>query len=398
MRGRLFILLSVALNVALAGLLLRARQRSAAEPPVPPRQTRLATTATNTIKTQVVVRRQFFTWAEVESDDYNKYIANLRDIGCPEQTIRDIVVADINALFARRRAKEIVPEDPQWWKPDLRSQIAKSIQDQRAKLDEERRSLLTRLLGAGWESTPDDAPSKSDVALTGPILGNLSEATKQAVYAILERATSRAEALNADDSSKPIDPAELAKIRLQTREELGKILSPEQLEEYLLRWSHNAGLLRDSLKNFEVNADEFRALFRARDGYDQQLQLLAGKDDAFSTRQREELEKQRDNAMRQALGADRFQILQYSQDPAFAQARETAQKIEAPPESILNLYQINRATDAELKRIAEDQSLSSEDKEAALEAVRKEQTASLRQLLGEDRFQKLKELTTSTNR
>jgi len=40
------------------------------------------------------VRRQFFSWQQLESPDYQTYVANLRDIGCPEQTIRDIIIAD----------------------------------------------------------------------------------------------------------------------------------------------------------------------------------------------------------------------------------------------------------------------------------------------------------------
>src|SRR5262245_41874041 len=33
-------------------------------------------------------------WSDIESSEYRTYIANLRSIGCPEQTIRDIIVAD----------------------------------------------------------------------------------------------------------------------------------------------------------------------------------------------------------------------------------------------------------------------------------------------------------------
>src|SRR5437867_256418 len=35
---------------------------------------------------------QKFDWRMVESEDYKKYIANLRYIGCPEETIRDIII------------------------------------------------------------------------------------------------------------------------------------------------------------------------------------------------------------------------------------------------------------------------------------------------------------------
>src|SRR5436853_5301622 len=45
-----------------------------------------------------------FHWSSVESPDYREYIANLRAIGCPEETIRDIVIADVNKLFGSRIA------------------------------------------------------------------------------------------------------------------------------------------------------------------------------------------------------------------------------------------------------------------------------------------------------
>src|SRR5437899_3128213 len=31
-----------------------------------------------------------FDWRQVESEDYRQYVANLRALGCPEQTVRDI--------------------------------------------------------------------------------------------------------------------------------------------------------------------------------------------------------------------------------------------------------------------------------------------------------------------
>src|SRR3974390_2881754 len=69
-------------------------------------------------RTNVVLRRQFFSWQEVEATDYPTYISNLRGIGCPEQTIRDIIIADVNALFARRRASELFTPEQQWWRSE----------------------------------------------------------------------------------------------------------------------------------------------------------------------------------------------------------------------------------------------------------------------------------------
>ena len=99
MRGRVLLWVSLGLNVALAVLLARF------SPEVTVRNATPAVTpqpldATKTYKTNVVVRRQNFTWDEIESADFPTYIAKLRAIGCPEATIRDIILADVNKLYA----------------------------------------------------------------------------------------------------------------------------------------------------------------------------------------------------------------------------------------------------------------------------------------------------------
>jgi hypothetical protein len=39
-------------------------------------------------------------WAQVESDDYRAYVGNLRASGFPEDLVREIVIADLDALYA----------------------------------------------------------------------------------------------------------------------------------------------------------------------------------------------------------------------------------------------------------------------------------------------------------
>ena len=42
-----------------------------------------------------------FKWEAVEAPDYKQYIANLRAVGCPEQTIRDIIITDLDRTYGR---------------------------------------------------------------------------------------------------------------------------------------------------------------------------------------------------------------------------------------------------------------------------------------------------------
>src|SRR5262252_1588032 len=105
-----FSLLGVNLALGITWLVSARRQGSAPVTPEAPES------VSGVVRTNVVVRRQFFSWREVESADYPTYIANLRDIGCPEQTIRDIIIADVNALYARKLATELTTPEQQWWR------------------------------------------------------------------------------------------------------------------------------------------------------------------------------------------------------------------------------------------------------------------------------------------
>jgi hypothetical protein len=93
-----------------------------------------------------------FRWSQLESPDYQIYIANLRGIGCPEQTVRDIVIADVHALLTpqrneleARRAKNGLLEHFN------KERLLHSLQDQEL-------SLISSLLGT---NSVDEDPRAS---------------------------------------------------------------------------------------------------------------------------------------------------------------------------------------------------------------------------------------------
>ncbi len=52
-----------------------------------------------------------FRWSQLESSDYRVYVANLRRIGCPEKTLRDIIAADVESLYTAKRQELHFEED-----------------------------------------------------------------------------------------------------------------------------------------------------------------------------------------------------------------------------------------------------------------------------------------------
>jgi hypothetical protein len=167
------------------------------------------------------------------------------------------------------------------------------------------------------------------------------------------------------------------------------VLTPEQLEEYLLRWSFNAGTLRRQTAGLDLGPEEFRALFRATDPLQQQLQLLA--DDEAAAPRRAELQKQLETALRQTLGPERSEQFKLQQDPLYLSTLAVAGQLKLPPENVRPLYEITRLADEEIRRIRANTNLTTAEQEAALADVLKDQADTLRTLLGEDGYRKFKD-------
>lgn len=397
MRLRVLLLLSVALNLIFTSVWLfgvRTFSVPANSSVVPDIDSPLRT---NRSRTNVVVRRQNFTWQEVESRDYVTYIKNLRDIGCPDSTIRDIIVADVDELYAHRRAAEVVSADHQWWRSDPDMDLIQNAAEKLRTLETERRTLLTRLLGPGWEVASNPLPpnTRSGVSLTGPILGELPAQTKQAVYDIAGQTQLKIDAYQEEQrkSGKEIDPAELARIRQESRRDLAKVLNPTQMEEFLLRYSSTAYQMRSDLRGLNLSQEEFRALFRARDAIEQQEEWSYAGNDPIKLRQKQALQSQREAAAEQALGKERYANYVLSRDPIFQESQSTAEQVGAPADMVLPIYQINRLTEAERQRIGNDATLSAEEKIDALAAVQAEQRKSLEKILGPEVLQRFLQST-----
>jgi hypothetical protein len=377
MRWRVVALISLGVNLAVIALwgisaLVPTRSRST-EPSA-------AANVAEPIKTNLVVRRQFFSWREVESPDYPTYVANLRDIGCPEQTIRDIIIADVNALFTRRRSTEILTPEQQWWRPDPDTNVLQAAAEKVRALDEERRGLLARLLGNNWEAgdlVNLPRPTRPGIMLDGPVLGTLPAETKQALEDVSMRMQDKLQDYLDEQrrQGRTPDRVEMARLRQETRIELQKILIPPQLEEFLLRYSQNANDLRSELgqlRFFTPTPDEFRGIFRATDAIDEQLQSIPPGNDPNNLAQRKSLEDQRENQIKIALGPERYREYQLLHDPIYRDAVAAAE-LAGSPESAQIIYEINLATAEEQTRIRADTNLTAEQKSIELKRLELEQ-------------------------
>jgi hypothetical protein len=386
MRARFWLIISVGFNLFLAASLYVANE-PLEEPSV------AVSPAMNNllIRTNVLVRRENFTWEQVQSTNYAGLIRNLRAIGCPEQTIRDIVTSGVNRFYASRRVTEVDYPNYQWWKSYPDPELAQAAQDKIQRLEQERRDVLTGLLGTGWDvESKALIAARAGITLTGPILGNLPALTKAATLAIVAASQQKIEAYQEEQRLRgnAIDPMQMARLREEPLVPLAAVLGPEAYDEFVLRYSPAAQQLREIMRTLDLAPDQFRALFAGLNGIlGQPVFFYAGSDPDLLKQQRQ-LAAQSEAVIKTTLGADVYGNWQLNQDPVYRSAQDMAGQLNLPASVVMPIYQINRATQAELDRIRKDETLSSDEKVEALSQTQVQAQQTLEQLLGPAAFER----------
>ena len=202
-------------------------------------------------------------WSQIESSDYRQYIANRRAIGCPEDTLRDIIIADLHQAYAARmRAIWQRPATPYWKKNRDLGPSPDQIKKLEA-LDQEKSGILKQLLGISI-----DPQELTDIAYlqlheTDTAFPFLSADKREAARQALQASGLEARITKMREMEPGSDPErELFDQKLQV---LAKVLSPDEQEEFRLRNSPRAQWLRGDVQYLDCTPDQFKALLDLRE-------------------------------------------------------------------------------------------------------------------------------------
>ncbi len=123
----------------------------------------------------VLARAGQFHWSQLESTNFLTYVANLRAVGCPEQTLRDIIGAEVQALYAPVREAIL----------DGENSSGRRLVSEREKLARDQAWLVGQLLGidrppalaqarldSGFDSTRGDPRWSSGVDPSASLAGH----------------------------------------------------------------------------------------------------------------------------------------------------------------------------------------------------------------------------------
>jgi hypothetical protein len=251
--------------------------------------------------------RPILDWREVESEDYQAYIANLRRIGVPEQTVSDIVTADVLQGYAARRAAIVAERynDFAFWKSDPTETIARATMEERRRaVDAEMNDALREVLGPDSVAPPISREWK--VAELNQQLAFLSPEKRQQVRALLlefgeveQQVRQLASKMNLtedlDQRRRILDDYNEKKAML------GEMLTPAEYELVQLNTSFTAENLRRAMVNFHPTEEEFRMIFHEWQAYDELLATVR----ATGQRDPGDLRKPLETRIREFLGEER---------------------------------------------------------------------------------------------
>jgi hypothetical protein len=309
---------------------------------------------------------------KVESDNYRSYIRNLRAIGCPEETIRDIIIADVDKLYARRLAPLHKPQEEfKFWKTGTGSgNESPEFYKAEREFAKEKKELLKQLLGADYEkeiAKQFNGPQPKDP------LDHLPRETRDKVTELYQKFSEQRSDVyqKAKGSIDATMQNELRVLNRQLHDDLAKVLSPEDLFEFEVRTSEGARNLKYQLEAFDATEQEFRAIFKAK----QNVEFLdAGADEGLND----------------ALGEQRYREYKRAEDSDYQNLFRFAESHGLERTTVDQVYQLKDEAQEAAKEVRRNQELSDDQRAAALASIRAETESNVMQVLGEKNFKTYK--------
>lgn len=338
-----------------------------------------------------------FNWSNVESADYKRYIANLRASGCPEETVRDIIIADVDKLFAaRRQTASVTPEkDLKYWEPepDDGNEISgREKWKQEQTKENEKRLLLKELLGVDLNSERRKLAGEED--MVEKRLRFLPTEKRQQVRLLLEKFNEqeqivREKALETGSVNDTENPLDLKRIHAARQAELAKVLSPREIELFELWTSDAAIATRHSLAGLEEPSEqEFLAIYKLRKRFDEEFNTEVSP--IKDAERREKLEKattEMENQIEAEFGEQRYAQYLRGQDSDYRQLAEISRRFHLPREAAGRVYDLRKAAENQTIKIQADESLPAEKRKVLIQEIRQNAGESVQELLGEEASQ-----------
>lgn len=342
----------------------------------------------------VVVTNQFH-WAQLESEDYKTYIVRLRLIGCPESTIRDIIIADLDKLLApevasaQGRRKEL-----KYWHSEEEEMLndvdpREAFRKQR-EIDRRKRDIIRELVDADLFRERMKVSGQEDYYERR--LRFLPEERRTQVREALEKYDEAERKIQERDGVETgtLTASERSKLRIlrqQREEEIQALISPEDKKHYDLWLSPTANEVRHSLYGMNASEQEFQAVHQARKAFEE---VWGPRDpDLIDAATRQRMEAARgdmEGQIEQGLGPERYAEYKRGQDDDFHLLNALVTRYKLPREKAAEVYGFKVVANGYREQVRANPAMNAEQRQAALKDIAEETRKAVATALGSKAF------------
>ncbi|HUS35518.1 MAG TPA: hypothetical protein VM680_09230 [Verrucomicrobiae bacterium] len=381
-KGILFLALCDALLAAyLAFLLLRPNPRTPDTNAAAPTTEHLAE-AQPTRKTQpTAAAPKRLDWSLITLADLHPFVANLRGVGCPELTIKDIILAEVNRRYLpRERSLKLRYEDYDLWDaPPASAPKTLENQMQLAALYAEKKALFKDLLGVEIDLPFPKALVERSERKFELALADLPEHKRVQVRDIHEKYLADAQRLRSStmDFLTPADVGALAKLKAERWQALSKALTPDELADLHMRNSSVASAARSRLAG-EVSETEMRDVFKKvvakyTDASAAPPETLVG---TMSDLRNQMLSGE---IAKEVIGEDRWNQIQQNRDPMYRALQQSG----LPPESIQKVYAEQKAVQNDFTARMSNPNLTRQERQQLMQEFSEAMNKRMRAVIGD---------------
>ena len=355
---RILIIVSIATNVTLAGWWIKSKRTntssdSSAETSQSNSNSRQHSGASSSAATEsesaaaisAAATGPITTWLDIQSADLKQLVRRLREASCPDETVKDIILAEVNRRFAVRH-RELWPERYQdefkYWKVENRNndpvklKTNRELQRKDRELQKEKSAQLVELLGVDPEKQQRiEDGSDENFNWQERQVAFLPESKRAAAQKILDDFQDKQQEMYAANSGihDAQSRAEQRQLEADKLAALAQILSPSELRDYELRQSQTATLVSYNLNNTPVSREEYEAIFDIRKKYGDSINNYGDLQSKEERNQVQENIKSMKAELATTLGPEKFKEYERGTDSQYQQLTRLAKKNDLPADT-----------------------------------------------------------------
>jgi hypothetical protein len=180
------------------------------------------------------------------------------------------------------------------------------------------------------------------------------------------------------------DMKQMQKVQKEMEAELAGIMTPQELQDYQLRMSQTAMVMRMQLASFDPTEQEFRDIFKRKKAFDDEYGLMGmGSLSKEEREKRDAAKKDMDATLKATLGDERYADYERSQDWAYQGISKAAERAGLGKDDAIKVYDMKKAAEDQAKQVRQDKSLNKDQRNAALQGIRTETENSIRTVFGD---------------